>query len=171
MGGKECHSLPAVSIVWNRTVFCFLVDAMTQGQKQMESITRLLKTENVLSLATSGEDGLASVAPLFYVVDEDLSFYWFSSESSTHSRNLKRRPRRSRYSLSEHRAMEGDSRRADQRCSEPGNRSGAPRPASGAILRALQDRAYSSPGRSAQRPVSLPAGFFPLDRQRQGLRP
>ncbi|MGA7830169.1 MAG: pyridoxamine 5'-phosphate oxidase family protein [Terracidiphilus sp.] len=74
-------------------MFCFLVDAMTQGQKQMESITRLLKTENVLSLATSGEDGLASVAPLFYVVDEDLSFYWFSSESSTHSRNLKRRPR------------------------------------------------------------------------------
>jgi uncharacterized protein YhbP (UPF0306 family) len=33
------------------------------------------------------------VAPLFYIVDEEFSLYWFSSKSSLHSLNLKRTPR------------------------------------------------------------------------------
>lgn len=41
-----------------------------------------------MSLATTGEDGQACVAPLFYIVDKVLSLYWLSSESSQHSLNL-----------------------------------------------------------------------------------
>ena len=60
--------------------------------KQLELIGALLRGETTLSLATSGEGGGASVAPLFYIADEELSLYWFSSESSLHSLNLKRTP-------------------------------------------------------------------------------
>jgi uncharacterized protein YhbP (UPF0306 family) len=61
--------------------------------KQLELIAALLRDETTLSLATSGEDGEASVAPLFYVADEELSLHWLSSETSLHSLNLDRNPR------------------------------------------------------------------------------
>ena len=61
--------------------------------RQLELIAALLREETTLSLATSGEGGAACVAPLFYIVDEEFSLYWFSSESSLHSLNLKRTPR------------------------------------------------------------------------------
>ncbi|MGA2834194.1 MAG: pyridoxamine 5'-phosphate oxidase family protein [Terracidiphilus sp.] len=61
--------------------------------KQLELIGALLRGETTLSLATSGEGGGASVAPLFYIADEELSLYWFSSESSLHSLNLNRTSR------------------------------------------------------------------------------
>ena len=61
--------------------------------RQLKLIAALLREETTLSLATCSESGEASVAPLFYLADEELSFYWFSSESSLHSLNLKRTPR------------------------------------------------------------------------------
>jgi uncharacterized protein YhbP (UPF0306 family) len=67
--------------------------AMKGTAKQLELIAALLGEETTLSLATSGEDGEACVAPLFYIVDKELSLYWLSSESSLHSLNLKRTPR------------------------------------------------------------------------------
>ena len=45
-----------------------------------------------MSLSTTGAGGLACVAPLFYIVDADLSIYWLSSKSSVHSLNLARTP-------------------------------------------------------------------------------
>jgi uncharacterized protein YhbP (UPF0306 family) len=68
---------------------------MRGAQEQLESIAVLLAEETTLSLATAGEDGEPSVAPLFYLADEELSLYWLSSESSAHSENLARMPRAS----------------------------------------------------------------------------
>jgi len=65
---------------------------MKEATKQLELIGALLRAETTLSLATNGNDGEASVAPLFYIADEELSVYWISSESSLHSLNLKRTP-------------------------------------------------------------------------------
>jgi uncharacterized protein YhbP (UPF0306 family) len=61
---------------------------MRNPKKQLELVAALLSRETTLSLATSGEDGDASVAPLFYIADSNLSLYWLSAESSLHSLNL-----------------------------------------------------------------------------------
>jgi hypothetical protein len=61
-------------------------------RKQLELVAALLNEETTLSLATTGEQGQACVAPLFYIADENLSLYWLSSESSLHSLNLARTP-------------------------------------------------------------------------------
>jgi uncharacterized protein YhbP (UPF0306 family) len=66
---------------------------MKERQKQLAKIGALLRGQSTLALATVDEQGLAAVAPLFYIVDEDLSLYWLSSEKSTHSRNVAREPR------------------------------------------------------------------------------
>ena len=66
---------------------------MNKLQKQLELITTLLREQTTLSLATTGEGGEPCVAPLFYIVDEELNLYWLSSESSQHSLNLLRTPR------------------------------------------------------------------------------
>ena len=66
---------------------------MRGARKQLELVASLLGEETTLSLATIGEDGQACVAPLFYIVDENLSLYWLSSERSLHSMNLARTPR------------------------------------------------------------------------------
>jgi uncharacterized protein YhbP (UPF0306 family) len=66
---------------------------MNETQKQLKSVAALLREQTTLSLATTGEDGQACVAPLFYIVDEELILYWLSSESSLHSQNLLRTPR------------------------------------------------------------------------------
>jgi uncharacterized protein YhbP (UPF0306 family) len=66
---------------------------MKSARKQLELVAALLYEETTLSLATTGEDGLACVAPLFYIMDKDLSLYWLSSESSLHSLNLATTPR------------------------------------------------------------------------------
>ena len=65
---------------------------MRKARKHLELVAALLGEENTLSLATTGKDGLACVAPLFYIVDEELSLYWLSSRSSQHSLNLARTP-------------------------------------------------------------------------------
>jgi uncharacterized protein YhbP (UPF0306 family) len=66
---------------------------MKDRQKQLERIESLLRGQSTLALATVDEHGLAAVAPLFYIVDEDLSLYWLSSEKSEHSQNVAREPR------------------------------------------------------------------------------
>ena len=66
---------------------------MRGARKQLELVAALLGEETTLSLATIGEDGHACVAPLFYIVDENLSLYWLSSEGSLHSLNQARTPR------------------------------------------------------------------------------
>jgi len=66
---------------------------MNDRQKKLQRIGSLLRQGSTLALATVDEQGLASVAPLFYLVDEDLNLYWLSSEKSEHSRNLLREPR------------------------------------------------------------------------------
>jgi uncharacterized protein YhbP (UPF0306 family) len=65
---------------------------MRTARKQIELVAALLGEENTLSLATTGKDSLACVAPLFYIVDEEISLYWLSSRSSLHSLNLARTP-------------------------------------------------------------------------------
>jgi len=66
---------------------------MKKAPGQLEFISALLHQQTTLSLATTGEDGEASVAPLFYFCDENLSLYWLSDKSSRHSLNLARSPR------------------------------------------------------------------------------
>jgi hypothetical protein len=66
---------------------------MTEARKQLELVAALLNEETTLSLATTGKGGQACVAPLFYIVDKELSLYWLSSESSLHSLNLAATPR------------------------------------------------------------------------------
>jgi uncharacterized protein YhbP (UPF0306 family) len=68
---------------------------MSDRSKQLKLVAALLRSENTLALATMNERGEPSVAPLFYLVDEKLSLYWFSSPRSLHSRNLKSAPRAS----------------------------------------------------------------------------
>jgi uncharacterized protein YhbP (UPF0306 family) len=52
-----------------------------------------LRQENTLALATVNKLGEVSIAPLFYVVNEQLSLFWLSTPSSLHSQNLKKTPR------------------------------------------------------------------------------
>ena len=66
---------------------------MNKPQQHLEQVAALLREQTTLSLATTGEDGEPCVAPLFYMVDEEFSLYWLSSQSSQHSRNLLRTPR------------------------------------------------------------------------------
>ena len=65
---------------------------MRTARRQFELVAALLGEETTLSLATTGEQGQACVAPLFYVVDKELTLYWLSSESSLHSLNLAANP-------------------------------------------------------------------------------
>lgn len=66
---------------------------MERTQKQLELVAAFLGEETTVSLATTGQDGEASVAPLFYLPGKDFSLFWLSSESSRHSLNLAREPR------------------------------------------------------------------------------
>ncbi|MGD0541675.1 MAG: pyridoxamine 5'-phosphate oxidase family protein [Tepidisphaeraceae bacterium] len=61
--------------------------------EQLKTLSALLREENTLALATVDEQGEVSVAPLFYLVDENLCLFWLSSPSSLHSQNLKKMPR------------------------------------------------------------------------------
>jgi uncharacterized protein YhbP (UPF0306 family) len=68
---------------------------MSDRSKQLKRIAALLRGESTLVLATVDERGEPCVAPLFYIVGDQLSLFWFSSPLSLHSRNLKRAPRAS----------------------------------------------------------------------------
>jgi uncharacterized protein YhbP (UPF0306 family) len=60
--------------------------------EQLKTLSAFLHEENTLALATVDELGRASVAPLFYLIDDELSLFWLSSPSSLHSQNLKTTP-------------------------------------------------------------------------------
>lgn len=47
----------------------------------------LLRAQTTLALATICEDGIPRNTSLFYICDDHLNLYWFSSRSSRHSRN------------------------------------------------------------------------------------
>ena len=57
---------------------------------KLKPVLALLGAQTTLVLATTGEDGLARSTPLFYIHDDDLRLYWFSSRSTLHSRNCVR---------------------------------------------------------------------------------
>jgi uncharacterized protein YhbP (UPF0306 family) len=65
---------------------------MGDRRKELETIASLLREESTLALATTDEQGRPCVTPLFYIADEELTLFWFSSRASLHSRNLKRAP-------------------------------------------------------------------------------
>jgi uncharacterized protein YhbP (UPF0306 family) len=59
---------------------------------KLDPVRSLLRAQTTLVLATVGEDGLPRSTPLFYIADENLNLYWFSSRSSRHSRNGRNNP-------------------------------------------------------------------------------
>jgi len=63
---------------------------MTEEQRQSDLIAALLRDETTMTLATVDENGEPCIAPLYYIVDEDLTLYWLSSAKSQHSQNLRR---------------------------------------------------------------------------------
>ena len=68
------------------------IQSMSKQAAQLETIAALLRAQSTLALATTDEQGAPCVAPLFYIVDGDLTLYWLSSAASLHSRNLGRCP-------------------------------------------------------------------------------
>ncbi len=63
-----------------------------QVKSKLEKIRVLLRSHTTLVLATAGEDSLPRSTPLFFIADDGLRLYWFSSRSSLHSRNCARNP-------------------------------------------------------------------------------
>ncbi len=59
---------------------------------ELQTIHSFLKVQSTLSLATVNADGTPTIAPLFYVSDDELNLYWLSSPRSRHSVNLTERP-------------------------------------------------------------------------------
>jgi uncharacterized protein YhbP (UPF0306 family) len=59
---------------------------------RLDAIAALLKSQSTMALATVGEDGAARVTPLYYLADEELRLYWFSSAASAHSKSLLKNP-------------------------------------------------------------------------------
>ena len=59
-------------------------------KSKLDRIRTLLRSQTTLVLATAGEDSLPRSTPLFFIADDDLRLYWFSSRSSLHSRNCAR---------------------------------------------------------------------------------
>jgi uncharacterized protein YhbP (UPF0306 family) len=68
------------------------MDARTMALKHAQLVTRLLQQQNTLALATTSADGTPHITPLFYLAGDALRLFWFSSDASRHSRNLKRNP-------------------------------------------------------------------------------
>ena len=56
-------------------------------------IRAFLETQSTLALATVDSEGQPDIAPLFYVSDDQLNFYWLSAPTSRHSANLVARKR------------------------------------------------------------------------------
>lgn len=58
-------------------------------------VRSLLRRQSTLVLATADEDATPRSTPLFFLADDELRLYWFSSRRSRHSRNCERDPRAS----------------------------------------------------------------------------
>ena len=54
----------------------------------LEAVTELLASQNILTLATVDSGGIPSATPLFYILHNGLALYWVSAASSLHSRSL-----------------------------------------------------------------------------------
>jgi uncharacterized protein YhbP (UPF0306 family) len=61
-------------------------------EQELNTIAAFLREQSTLALATIDERGQPSVAPLYYIVDEELTLFWLSTKTSLHSENLKRAP-------------------------------------------------------------------------------
>ena len=61
-------------------------------KSKLDPVRALLRSQTTLVLATAGEDSKPRSTPLFFIPDDDLRLYWFSSRSSLHSRNCARNP-------------------------------------------------------------------------------
>jgi uncharacterized protein YhbP (UPF0306 family) len=61
-------------------------------KSKLDRIRELLRSQTTLALATSDENSMPRSTPLFFIADDDLHLYWFSSRSSLHSRNCARNP-------------------------------------------------------------------------------
>ncbi len=59
---------------------------------KLDLVSEFLRTENVAVLSTVNADGTPHATPMFYLPNEGPLIYWFSSQSSQHSRNLVRSP-------------------------------------------------------------------------------
>jgi uncharacterized protein YhbP (UPF0306 family) len=133
--------------------------SMWNVQKQWKMVTALLDEQSTLSLATTGPDGEACVAPLFYIVDEGLTLCWLSSENSAHSINLTRTPRAAaavyRDTADWKRICGVQMRGTTSRIEDP--------------VRAIQAGKRSSSRHPPQRVVRLSAGASALHRQCETL--
>jgi uncharacterized protein len=57
-------------------------------QESIDIIRAFLETQSTLALSTVNDEGDPHVAPLFYITDDQLNFYWLSTPHSRHSLNL-----------------------------------------------------------------------------------
>jgi uncharacterized protein YhbP (UPF0306 family) len=62
-------------------------------KNKLDRIRAVLSSQTTLVLATAGEDSLPRSTPLFFIADDGLRLYWFSSRSSLHSSNCARNPK------------------------------------------------------------------------------
>jgi uncharacterized protein YhbP (UPF0306 family) len=62
---------------------------------KLERVRSLLASQTTLALGTADESSIPRSTPLFYLADDALCLYWFSSRSSLHSRNLSCNPQAS----------------------------------------------------------------------------
>ncbi len=62
---------------------------------RVQKVALLLKSESTLALATIDEKGNARSTPLFFLVNDRLELFWFSSPRSGHSRDLAVNPKAS----------------------------------------------------------------------------
>ena len=63
-----------------------------QMQSKPDRLRALLRRSSTLVLATAGVHLVPHSTPLFFVMDEAIHLYWFSSPRSLHSRNLASQP-------------------------------------------------------------------------------
>ena len=60
--------------------------------KNLEDVRDFLRSQSTMALATVDEAGVPRCTPLFFVCDENLRLFWFSSPRSAHSKNCARNP-------------------------------------------------------------------------------
>jgi uncharacterized protein YhbP (UPF0306 family) len=58
----------------------------------LSPIRSMLRDQTTLFLATTSKEGVPRSTPLFFIADNDLNLYWFSSRSSLHSRHCQDSP-------------------------------------------------------------------------------
>src|SRR5579872_4754857 len=59
---------------------------------KLDPVRALLRAQTTLVLATVGANGAPRSTPLFFIADDSLRIFWFSSRSSLHSKNCALNP-------------------------------------------------------------------------------